>query len=277
MDERSVLEACQRYRLGRIRRRGLGRSGDQQGVGVGSSVEFFDFRPYVPGDDLRHVDWSVYARSGELTVRRYREEVAPRLHVLVDGSRSMGLADGRKPELARELAAFFLGAARATGSAAELRSLGEEVRLEPEPERLAFDAAACPSLAVAAALPQLPGQGLRVLISDFMSPQLSGAAVRRLADGAAALLVVRLLGPWEAAPPVGRLQILRDVETGEARPLVIGEAVRAAYLARLAEIRDGILAACRASDAVFVDVRADAPLDEVLRRDFVPGEAVVPR
>ena len=49
------------------------------GRGPGSSLEFLDFRDYVPGDDLRHVDWRAYARTDSLKVRLFREEVSPLL------------------------------------------------------------------------------------------------------------------------------------------------------------------------------------------------------
>ena len=66
-----------------------GRLGERLGSGTGSSLEFQDYRQYTMGDDLRHVDWSAYARSEVLTVRLYREEVAPRIDLVLDISRSM--------------------------------------------------------------------------------------------------------------------------------------------------------------------------------------------
>src|SRR5262245_53840091 len=66
-----------------------GRLGERLGSGTSSSLEFQDYRQYAAGDDLRHVDWSAYARSEVLTVRLYREEVAPRIDLALDASRSM--------------------------------------------------------------------------------------------------------------------------------------------------------------------------------------------
>src|SRR5215510_15198671 len=70
-----------------------GRLGERLGSGTGSSLEFQDYRQYAAGDDLRHVDWSAYARSEVLTVRLYREEVAPRIDLVLDTSRSMTVTD----------------------------------------------------------------------------------------------------------------------------------------------------------------------------------------
>src|SRR5690606_31412307 len=83
--------AAEVFRL-RVPRRTLqGRIGDRAGRGIGSSIEFEDWRDYQPGDDLRHVDWRGYARTDVLKVRLYREEVAPVLDVVLDVSRSMAV------------------------------------------------------------------------------------------------------------------------------------------------------------------------------------------
>lgn len=60
----------------------------------GVSVEFVDYRQYVPGDDPKHLDWRVYGRNERLYLRQYEEETSLRVHLLVDGSRSMAYASG---------------------------------------------------------------------------------------------------------------------------------------------------------------------------------------
>src|SRR5262252_5809480 len=90
-----------------------GRVGERLGSGTGSSLEFQDYRPYAPGDDLRHVDWAAYARSDVLTVRLYREEVAPRLDLVLDVSRSMAVTD-RKLQSYAELCALIACCAAST-------------------------------------------------------------------------------------------------------------------------------------------------------------------
>ncbi len=64
-----------RYSLAAPRNAPSGAAGAQLGRSIGSSLEFMDHREYQPGDDLRRIDWSAYARSDNLTVRLYREEV----------------------------------------------------------------------------------------------------------------------------------------------------------------------------------------------------------
>ncbi len=90
-----------------------GRVGERLGSGTGSSLEFQDYRPYAPGDDLRHVDWAAYARSELLTVRLYREEVAPRVDLVIDVSRSMAVTE-QKLRAFGELSALLACACAST-------------------------------------------------------------------------------------------------------------------------------------------------------------------
>ena len=74
---------------------GTGRDGDQLGRGTGASLEFQDRRSYVAGDDLRHLDWRAYARTDQLMLRLYREEILPHVEIVVDASRSMATSRGQ--------------------------------------------------------------------------------------------------------------------------------------------------------------------------------------
>src|SRR4051794_36673589 len=89
MDNRSYLlegeAAATRFALAVPRHGPMNRTGVVLGSNAGSSLEFRDYRSYEPGDDLRHIDWNAYARSDQLNVKLYREEVLPHLEVLIDG------------------------------------------------------------------------------------------------------------------------------------------------------------------------------------------------
>ena len=91
----AAVRAAASFRLAMPRTPIGGRVGERLGSGTGSSLEFQDYRPYSPGDDLRHVDWAAYARSELLAVRLYREEVAPRIDLVLDVSRSMAVDGAR--------------------------------------------------------------------------------------------------------------------------------------------------------------------------------------
>src|ERR687894_226110 len=102
--------AASRYALGVPRSAPVGQAGSTLGHKAGSSLEFKDHRAYEPGDDLRHIDWNAYARTDQLTIKLFREEVTPHLDVVVDASRSMDLEETQKGAAAVALAAFFASA-----------------------------------------------------------------------------------------------------------------------------------------------------------------------
>jgi uncharacterized protein (DUF58 family) len=104
-------------------KRGLrGTSGHVPGAGSGSSIDFQDHRPYVPGDDPRHIDWQAYARSGHYTMKLYREEVQPLADIVLDASASMHL-DAAKSRRTWELAWFALESALRAGASVRTFSL----------------------------------------------------------------------------------------------------------------------------------------------------------
>ena len=88
-----------------------GQRGEKLGRHAGSSVDFQDYRDYQPGDDLRHIDWNAYARTDQLTVKLFREEVQPHLDLILDTSSSMALTDSPKAQALHQLAALFTTAA----------------------------------------------------------------------------------------------------------------------------------------------------------------------
>src|SRR4029077_9648523 len=83
------------------------RVGDHKSPYRGFSVEFVQHREYVPGDDIRHIDWKSYARSERYTIKQYQQETNFIAHLLVDGSNSMRYGDRKenKLEYAKLLAA----------------------------------------------------------------------------------------------------------------------------------------------------------------------------
>src|ERR1700733_11860114 len=81
--------AAQRLRLPFRSRTWRGHSGNWLGAGIGSSIDFQDHRPYLPGDDPRYIDWQAYARTGNYTMKLYREEVSPLVDLVLDVTPSM--------------------------------------------------------------------------------------------------------------------------------------------------------------------------------------------
>src|SRR5262245_51309668 len=188
-----VQRAADLYQLGLPRAPAAGRSGELLGRGTGSSLEFQEYREYVPGDDIRHLDWAAYARTDMLMVRLFREEISPRTEVLLDASRSMTTGGGMKERVTRQLAALFaLLSARLGGRPAVVPLVdGPAQPLAVDGlDRLAtlpFVGRATLSELLAENRLSLKRQAVRIVISDFLFPHDPAALVRRLAGDASAL------------------------------------------------------------------------------------------
>src|SRR5215510_9492185 len=89
--------------------------GERRSKRKGQSVEFADFRNYVPGDDLRQLDWNLYARLDKLIIKLFLEEEDLHFYALIDASMSMDFGDPTKLAYAKQLAAAlgFIGLVRA--------------------------------------------------------------------------------------------------------------------------------------------------------------------
>ena len=98
-------DALSRLRLQMSHKTSLNMSGSRKSVHKGISAEFSDFREYMLGDDLRRLDWNVYARLDKLYIREYMEEKEAIVSVLIDTSASMDYGAKSKAELATDLAA----------------------------------------------------------------------------------------------------------------------------------------------------------------------------
>lgn len=92
-----------------------GSTGDYAGTGVGASLDFQDHRIYMPGDDPRHINWQAYARTGEYSLKLYREEVRPIVEILFDTSDSM-FSDPEKAERSLELFYFLYASGEKSGA-----------------------------------------------------------------------------------------------------------------------------------------------------------------
>lgn len=266
IDWPAVQTVAGAFRLAMPRVPAGGRLGERLGSGTGSSLEFQDYRPYAPGDDLRHVDWAAFARSEVLTVRLYREEVAPRIDLVLDVSRSMVLTE-RKSRAYGELSALLACAAASTEadarliitSAAEPRPLHRPEEIE---RVLACDAAH--SALEESGLP-FRRRSLRVVVSDFLFPHDADVLVGSLAREGASLAIIQLTLPEEAEPSVEGGRRLVDVEGHGEADLVIDEKAIEDYRARFSRLRSGLSRAARRAGASFAHLTAGPPLREVAR------------
>jgi len=263
-----VAAAAARYRLrlGTVRYRG--RTGSRRGLGVGSSLEFLDFRDYVPGDDLRHVDWRGYARTNELRIRLHQEEVAPHVDVLLDTSASMA-STPTKERAVRALVTALQRWSSREGARARVLALGGDV---VDPASVAFGGdTAVPSLPTVALRPN----GVRVLVADGLWEGDPTPLLRRAIAGSSQFAFVQLLDPEEVDPAAVGAVTLVDVESGQRLEAQLDASGIAAYRERLQRLCDGLRGCVVGDGGAHVRVVADA-LPTMCARDLLPAGLVEP-
>jgi uncharacterized protein (DUF58 family) len=276
-----IQRAVNSYELGLPTVPIAGRTGELLGRGTGSSLEFQEYRDYMPGDDIRHLDWGAYARSDTLMVRLYREEVSPRTEILLDTSASMSTGSGMKARLARQLAAMFSLLAGTLGGRPRVLLLGDEVPVRrlgleglDQLEQLPMSAhASMVDLLEQHAVP-LSKQAVRIVISDFLFPHDPASVIRRLAGEASCLWVLQLLNEFEADPGTLGGRRLVDVETGGESDLMINRRTITEYLKRLKNLQDELSKNCRRAHATFVTLVAERGLPALCRDELIHAEVL---
>ena len=226
--------------------------GSRAGRRAGSSIDFQDYREYQPGDDLRFIDWGIYARTDRLTVKLFREEVTPHLDLILDGSRSMNLENTAKGVAVAQLAALLATAASnaqcsqaAWLSGEGYQRLANDTLTPSAWDKLELSSQRTPEQSFEILPPKFRRLGVRVLVSDLLWPGEPLQLLRRLRDGAAALFVIQLLAREDATPPEhGNLRVV-DSETGEESEIYIDTSVAKQYTENLGRLQQSWDDACR--------------------------------
>lgn len=262
-------KAAERYALTVPHTLAQGLGGTRLGRRSGSSQEFQEHRDYQPGDDLRHLDWSAYARSDRLVVKLYHEEVDPHLDLLVDGSRSMALPESAKANATAGLAALLAQAAAHTGFTCAAWLAGDGCQRLGIPggrpitwENIDFEVNNTLGEAFVSLPPGMRARGLRILVSDLLSADEPRALLDRVVQGAAAVVVVQLVARDDLEPPSPGFYQLVDHENGETRDILVDNAAAQRYRAAVTAHQEMWQRACREVGATLVQLVAE---------ELVPG------
>jgi len=271
--DRLALVASQ-VRAGQIK-------GERRSTKRGTSIEFADYRDYTRGDDLRRVDWNVYARLERPFIKLLEEEEDLAVHLLLDASRSMdyGAEAQHKLRYAQRLAAALAYIALAAGDRLTLTVLrGEAVAAQFGPARgrghtlrllqfldgLQADGTTELDAALRAYALQAKRPGLAFVISDLFSPTGYRDGLSRLQGRGYEVSVLHLLSPDEIDPPLAGDLRLVDVETGDSQDVTLDGGLRELYRKRVAAWRDEIERHCLKRRVNYIPVTTDLAWDELV-------------
>ena len=246
----------------------------------GFSVEFTEYRQYTQGDDLRHLDWRLFARTDRYYIKRFEDETNLRCLLLLDASKSMnfGSVGYTKSEYARTLAAtlaYFLSMQRDAVGLATFASEIEDfippryrsghlrrllVSLEKEAEGSSTHLAR-PLIQIAE---RLNKRGMLVLISDLLAPlETLETSLGSLTVRGQDVIVFHILDPEELNFHFGSPELFIDLET-DRRLYVDPTSIRREYLMRFAEHLASIESVCSRLGLVYNRLSTDVPLETAL-------------
>lgn len=250
----------------------------------GGALEFAEHRPYVPGDDLRRVDWKVYGRTDRYYVRESEEETNLRATIVLDRSASMGFAGTGRPTkwayarlVAAALAHLLLAQHDAVGLATFAGELDDFIpprggrtqraRLLETLESIEPVGRTSPEGPFRALAERLPRRGLLILLSDLLGPPerfLPG--LRFFRHRKHEILVFHVLDPAERSlEGLGPAGAIADVETGRvirASP----ESLTGGYAEALAELEAAYRAQAHDRGYDFVPLTTSEPVAVALGR-----------
>lgn len=259
-----------------------GAAGEFAGAGTGSSMDFQDHRTYVPGDDPRHINWAAYARTGQYSMKLYREEVRPLVDLVFDVSASMFFQED-KGARAIELFCFCAESARREGAslAAYVVKGDATLRLEDgaaHGDRWAEDAEALASTDPKAApavlaIPFRPG-AMRIFISDLLYPVAPEGILGALSERDGRGLVMAPYTKAEAEAQWDGNYEFVDAEDGSNHFRRVSEPLLKRYRQAYTRHFDLWGSLGRKHDTRLVRVPADTPLEKALAGSGVTSMSI---
>lgn len=259
--------------------------GERRSKKRGESVEFADHRPYVVGDDLRHIDWNLFGRLERLFLKLFLEEEDLALHIVLDASASHDYGNPSKFLLMQQLAIAlgYVGLAnmhRLTLSAmgpvegglmTTIRDLRGRRRLHDlsrwvcalEPMGFTPFTEACKRIALTRR-----GKGVMLVVSDFFCKEGYETGLRLLAGGGYDLHCIQVLSPQEIKPDIGGDLRLKDCEDGDLAEVTISAPLLRKYQQTLTAYCNRLKDFCAQREIGFTTVPSDTRID-VLVLDYL--------
>ncbi|HYG73882.1 MAG TPA: DUF58 domain-containing protein [Planctomycetota bacterium] len=256
-------------------------SGQHRSVYKGFSVEFAQHRQYVRGDELRHIDWKVFAKSDRIFVKQYEEETNLRATIVLDASGSMLYkgAGEQKFEYARKLAAALSYLMVGQCDSAGLVTFDTEVRShiparstsghlntllnvlsETEPRGETNLAPILQNLSA-----QLKRRGLVIILSDFFAPvEELTKALGHFHHKRHEVILFQILDPNEVTFPFDNVAEFRSLENSNIKLRLDAPRVRKLYLERLEKFTQKLRESCHRFHYDHVMLQTDSPYDAAL-------------
>jgi len=265
--------------------------GERRSKRKGQSVEFADFRGYVAGDDLRLIDWNLYARLDQLFLKLFQEEEDLHVHALIDVSESMRFGNPSKLFVAKQIAAAvgYVGLCRsdrvrvaAIGelgrNAPVLRGRSGLYRMLDYLSSLSGESGASKNETLTDGVKDFlvrgGATGIVVLITDLMDKTGYESALRMLVGRRMDIFVIHLLSPEELEPPLrGDLRLV-DAEDGDVTEISLTSTALRRYRETVQSFIEDARHFCSQRGITYVFARSDTSIESLVI-DYLQKRGVV--
>lgn len=255
----------------------------------GSSCEFADYRDYIPGDDITKIDWNVYARSEKLYQKLYLDERQMHTRIYIDASRSMNFGRGGKAEQAIKLAAAiaYLSVSEMdkvsiyvikdkqiidavngiVGKDAYINMIGELNNIEFDGDSFISDAIIPSNVGY--------GDGMSVIISDFLTDNDYEGAINRLCDKKRDVMCIQILSREELNPQIrGKVHLFDSESSDRTYRKNVTRDIARAYKDALNYTIERIKGTCAARGAAYLNVTAEDNIGDIFFSKLVDMEVM---
>lgn len=252
--------------------------GERRSKRKGESAEFADYRNYVIGDDIRHIDWNIYARLDRLFLKLFLEEEELSVSVLLDLSGSMQTGEPAKARYAKRVAAALAYIGLCNHNRVNLYLYNDSVfghlaglrgrRMVGQMVRFLDDAPVGGKSHVAAAAKQFAlrhtTKGVCLLISDFLDKGGYPEALRYLVGRQMDIYALQVLSPQEVEPDLAGDLKLVDCEDDDVAEITISKPLMDRYKANLQAYCEAIRAYCSQRGVVYYLARSDSSFETLV-------------
>jgi uncharacterized protein (DUF58 family) len=284
-----LLRRLEQFQLLAARRAKSSARGERRSRARGQSVEFADFRNYVPGDDFRYLDWNLFGRLDKLFLKLYEEERELPVRIFLDASESMTFGQPPKFDFARQIAAAvgyvaLCGFDRvsvqvfpdidpaATGSLRAVRGRKSALQYFQNLAKLTAKGTASFNESLRRGALATRQTGMAILLSDFLDPAGYEAGLNALIARGFQVNAVQILAPEELNPGTyGDLRLV-DSETGDFQEVTFGKYRLKAYQQTVQKFCQRLREFCQTRGVGFFSVSSDTSLEQLLLKQLRQAE-----
>lgn len=259
-----------------------GLSGIHRSPQRGASIEFAEYKEYAPGDEIRHIDWKVYAKTDRYHVKQFEQETNLAAYLLLDASASMGYQSKNRSKFdyAIRLAAAFAYLLLRQGDSVGLLFFNEALEHYIPPRsksahlQIIIDTLSQSTPKGKTDLPRvltqfaekLHARSLILIFSDlFDDPDRVIRSLKQFRHRKHEILLFHLLDPYERHFPFDETTLFVDIE-GDQEILVDPREIKDRYLALIQQFIDEYRRRCLADQIDYVQITTHDPIEQILTR-----------